>query len=296
MKLVVLGREGLDNLESWVSELFSEVKNKDLPRNRWDGAQPFTEEELLTRVFAKPVSDMRNLDLCFPYREEEELYEPQPGRYLSHLVGHEGPGSIFAHIKAKGWAIGLSAYPMPLCPGSAFFSISVGLTEDGIKNYKRVVQTIFKYIAMLNEHEPMEWIFDEMRRMSEVDFHSRQKSSASCTASSLSGIMQKPYKREHLLSGPVLIRKFYPEAIKAGLPCLRPDNFRMTIVSQEFPGEWDQREKWYVTEYKYKNIPQDFLSEIRDAAKSAVPARPADLHLPHKNEFIPTTGGKLANH
>lgn len=31
MKLVVLGRESLDELETWVGELFSEVQNKDLP-------------------------------------------------------------------------------------------------------------------------------------------------------------------------------------------------------------------------------------------------------------------------
>ncbi|EOD51237.1 putative a-pheromone processing metallopeptidase ste23 protein [Neofusicoccum parvum UCRNP2] len=288
MKLVVLGREGLDELESWVSELFSEVKNKDLPRNRWDGVQPFTDNELLTQVFAKPVFDMRNLDLYFPYRDEEELYESQPGRYLSHLIGHEGPGSILAYIKAKGWASGLGAGPVPLCPGSAFFSISVRLTEDGLKNYKEVIKTIFQYISMLKEHEPKEWIFDEMKRMSEVDFRFRQKSPASSTASSLSGIMQKPYQRDHLLSGPALIRKFNPDAIKAGLACLRPDNFRMTIVSQEVPGEWDQREKWYGTEYKYNKIPQDFLTEIKGAAKSTAAARPAELHLPHKNEFIPT--------
>lgn len=48
MKLVVLGREDLDTLQQWVVELFSEVKNKDLPSPRWEG-QPFTEKELLVR-------------------------------------------------------------------------------------------------------------------------------------------------------------------------------------------------------------------------------------------------------
>lgn len=46
MKLVIVGREDLDTLEKWVVEMFSEVKNKDLPSPRWDG-QPFTEKELL---------------------------------------------------------------------------------------------------------------------------------------------------------------------------------------------------------------------------------------------------------
>lgn len=48
MKLVVLGREDLDTLQNWVVEMFSDVKNKDLPSPNWEG-QPFTEKELLVR-------------------------------------------------------------------------------------------------------------------------------------------------------------------------------------------------------------------------------------------------------
>jgi insulysin len=49
----------------------------------------------------------------------EEFYESHPSRYLSHLIGHEGPGSILALIKAKGWANGLGAGGSTL-PLSAF--------------------------------------------------------------------------------------------------------------------------------------------------------------------------------
>jgi insulysin len=43
-----------------------------------------------------------------------------------------------------------------------------------------------------------------------------------------------------------------------------------------------QKEEWYGTEY----IPEDYLVEIREAFANK--NRPAELHLPHKNEFIPT--------
>jgi insulysin len=76
--------------------------------------------------------------------------------------------------------------------------------------------------------------------------------------------------------------------IEEGLHCLRPDNFRMTVVSQKFPGTWKQKEKWYGTEYTYEKIPADFLAEIRQAANSTVKNRLMDLHLPHENQFIPT--------
>ncbi|KAF2816319.1 LuxS/MPP-like metallohydrolase [Mytilinidion resinicola] len=287
MKLVVLGRESLDDLENWVEELFSAVPNKNLPRLRWDDVAPYTEKELGMQIFAKPVFEMRNLELDFLYQDEEELYESQPGRYFSHLIGHEGPGSILAYIKAKGWANGLSAGAQPLCPGSAIFVVRVKLTEEGLKHYKEVTKTIFQYIAMMRESPPQEWIVDEMKRMSEVDFKYKQKSPASRTTSLLSGIMQRPYPRELLLSGPSLIRKFNAEAINKAATYLRPDNFRLTLISQDFPGDWDQKEKWYGTEYKYEKIPEDFLAEIKEVVASPTNGRPAELHLPHKNEFIP---------
>jgi insulysin len=45
MKLVVLGREPLDQLEKWVLEKFSPVKNKNLKAPDFPG-KPFTDKEL----------------------------------------------------------------------------------------------------------------------------------------------------------------------------------------------------------------------------------------------------------
>lgn len=287
MKLAVLGRESLDSLQEWVEELFADVKDQNLPQLRWDGIPALSDNDLLTQTFAKPVMDQRNLDIYFPYPDEEDLYASRPARYLSHLIGHEGPGSVLAYIKAKGWANGLSAGAVPQCPGTAFFSVGVRLTESGLANYQEVVKTIFQYIAMIKEHPPQQWIVDEMSKLAEVDFKYRQKIPASRTTSMLSGHMQKPTPRDQLLSAQALIRQFNPEAIKKGMEYLNEDNFRIRVVSQEFPGEWDKKEKWYGTEYRYEKIPQDFLNEIRKAAHATTAERPAELHWPGVNEFVP---------
>lgn len=287
MKLVVLGQDSLDEMEQWVSELFSDVKNKDLPPNRWDDVQPFSAADMGTQVFAKPVMDSRSIDIFFPFMDEEHLYASQPSRYISHLIGHEGPGSILAYIKAKGWANGLSAGAMPVCPGSSFFTISIRLTKEGLQQYREVLKVIFEYIAMIKEREPEEWIFDEMKAVANVDFRYQQKSPAGRFASRLSSIMQKPLPREWLLSHSI-IRDFDPEAIKKALAYLRADNFRLMIVSQEYPGDWDCTEKWYGTQYKAEKIPQDLMAELHEASASTRENRPASLHLPHRNEFIPT--------
>ncbi|MCJ1246816.1 Insulinase (Peptidase M16) [Trapelia coarctata] len=288
MKLVVLGKESLGELESWVAELFADVKNKDLPPNRWPGIQPYSDKEVLTQVFAKPVMDSRLLDIYFLYQDEEELYKTQPSRYISHLIGHEGPGSILAYIKAKGWANGLSAGAMEVCRGSAFFTVSIRLTSEGLKEYQEVVKTVFQYISLIKESPPQQWIVDEIKGMAEVDFRFKQKSPASSFTSKLSSVMQKPLPREWLLSGSMLIREFDADAIRHALSYLRTDNYRLTIVSQEFPGDWDHKEKWYGTEYRTEKIPADFEAAVRKAGESTAKDRPSELHLPHINEFIPT--------
>lgn len=285
MKLVILGREDLDTLEQWAEEIFSQVQNKDLPRQRWDNVPVYTKQELLTLTFARPVFESRNLEISFLYRDEENFYESHPARYLSHLIGHEGPGSILAHIKAKGWANGLGAGGSSLCPGSGLFNINVKLTEDGLTHYKEVTKIIFQYIAMIREQPPQQWVVDEQIRMSEVDFRFKQKSPPSRTTSALASVMQKPYDRKFLLSGPAVIKKFDAKAISEAMTYLRPDNFRLKVVSQDFPGDWDRKERWYGTEYKTGKIPEDFLADIKAAFEN--PKRPEELHFPHKNEFIP---------
>lgn len=124
--------------------------------------------------------------------------------------------------------------------------------------------------------------------MAEVNFRFKEKTQSYRFTSKLSAIMQKPLPREYLLSGYSLLRRFDPKLIKEGLDCLRPDNFRMAIISRDFPGTWENKEKWYGTEYTCQPIPADFLGEIKKAAASGSETRTAKLHLPHKNQFVPT--------
>jgi len=124
--------------------------------------------------------------------------------------------------------------------------------------------------------------------MTEVDFKFRQKSPASRFTSKLSPIMFKPIPRKWLLSGYVL-REYDPEAIQKAMSYLTPDNFHLMIVSKNpVKGRVpNSKEKWYGTEYLYEKIPEDMLKELRQTVGPNAPT-PDELHLPHKNEFIPT--------
>ena len=123
--------------------------------------------------------------------------------------------------------------------------------------------------------------------MADVDFKFKQKTPASRFTSRISSVMQKPLPREWLLSGHSRLREFAPDQIEKALSTIRPDNFRMVIVSRNHPGNWDQKEKWYGTEYRHEKIPDDLMEEIKKAAAVSPKERLSALHLPHKNQFIP---------
>ncbi|KAK1519789.1 insulin-degrading enzyme [Colletotrichum abscissum] len=131
MKLVALEREPLDILEGWVSELFNGVPNKDLVPNRWKAEVPFRESELGVQVFAKPVMDSLELSICFPFLDQTGMFESHPSRYISHLIGHKGPGSIMAYLKERDWADNLKAFVHPVCAGTPdIFECQIILTEE----------------------------------------------------------------------------------------------------------------------------------------------------------------------
>ncbi|EEH23006.2 hypothetical protein PABG_05217 [Paracoccidioides brasiliensis Pb03] len=104
--LVVLEQESLDELESWVAELFADVENKNLLKLQWDDS----------------------LDIYFRYQNEEDMFNTQLSRYISHLISHEGPGSILAYIRAKEWAHELSAGSMAFKKDDTFW-VPKGLIE-----------------------------------------------------------------------------------------------------------------------------------------------------------------------
>lgn len=281
MKLAILGRESLGQLEKWAIELFSEVPNRNLVQDQWDSKPLFTAG---MQVFAKPIMDFHALSIDFPFLDEEGLYDTLPSQYIIHLLGYKGPGSILSYLKAKDWATKIVPYARAVCPGSAYFSIWIVLTKDGLTNYQEVVKLIFCYIGIIKERAPERWVFNELKNLAELRFQTKSNPAGEFTMY-LSKTMLKSIPRERLLSYSVP-KLFNAKIITNALSYLRDDNFRLMIVSQHSPCTWVEKEKWYGTEYKEENIPKDFLKEITDALSSRHD-KIQMLRMPLKNEFVP---------
>ncbi|KAH8696868.1 insulin-degrading enzyme [Phaeosphaeriaceae sp. PMI808] len=285
MKLVVLGRENLNTLQEWAESIFSEIPNKDLPPNRWD-MPLYNEDQLLTQAFVKPVLEKRSLELQFMHRDEELLYESHPSWYMAYLLGHKGPGSIFALVRANGWAYDIEAGGYTPCQGSGLFTVTVELTKSGVVRYKEIVKIIFQYVAMVRRRPPQEWLVDEIMQICKAKFRFEQDGSLTSTVSSLASVMQRPYNRSKLLSGPRVIQRFDRDLIRQSNSYIGPDNFRLIIVSPDFPGGWDKEELWSGAEFKVAKMSRGFLDDLRESFGSK--EKSGQFRLPYPSAFIST--------
>ncbi|XP_019795129.1 insulin-degrading enzyme isoform X7 [Tursiops truncatus] len=280
MAICVLGRESLDDLTDLVVKLFSEVENKNVPLPEFP-EHPFQEEHLKQLYKIVPIKDIRNLYVTFPIPDLQKYYKSNPGHYLGHLIGHEGPGSLLSELKSKGWVNTLVGGQKEGARGFMFFIINVDLTEEGLLHVEDIILHMFQYIQKLRAEGPQEWVFQECKDLNAVAFRFKDKERPRGYTSKIAGILHY-YPLEEVLTAEYLLEEFRPDLIEMVLDKLRPENVRVAIVSKSFEGKTDCTEEWYGTQYKQEAIPDEVIKKWQNADLNG------KFKLPTKNEFIPT--------
>uniref|UniRef100_A0A673G6B4 Insulin-degrading enzyme n=1 Tax=Sinocyclocheilus rhinocerous TaxID=307959 RepID=A0A673G6B4_9TELE len=254
MGLCVLGRESLDDLTSMVVKLFGEVENKNVPLPEFP-SHPFQEEHLRQFYKVVPIKDIRNLYVTYPIPDLQKYYKSNPGHYLGHLIGHEGPGSLLSELKAKGWVNTLVGGQKEGARGFMFFIINVDLTEEGLLHVEDIIFHMFQYIQKLRTEGPQEWVFQECKDLNTVAFRFKDKERPRGYTSKVAGLFLGSDKSKIAW---------------------------VAVVSKSFEGQTDRTEEWYGTQYKQEAITNEAIKKWQDADLNG------KFKLPVKNEFIPT--------
>lgn len=280
MSLAVFGRESLDELESMVVQMFSDIENKNVTSPRWKDL-PFCEEHLATKTMVVPVKDTRSLTITFQTEDLERFYKAGPEHYVSHLIGHEGVGSILSELKAKGWCNNLVGGYSTIGRGFGFFEVMVDLTQDGFDHVDDIVKIVFQYIHMLKKEGPQKWIFEEYCDLCEMQFRFKDKENPLSLVSNVVHSMQS-YPLEEVLAAPYLISEWRPDLIEDLWNKFYPQNARITVVGQKCEEKADNEEEWYGTKYSSEKIVSSVLEGWAEQDLNK------NLHLPERNPFIPT--------
>ena len=73
-------------------------QNKNIPETIWP-SRAFRSAQLRTKLFVVPVKDIYHVNLTFQVDDLRKEYRAGAEGYLAQLIGHKGPGGLFAHLR-----------------------------------------------------------------------------------------------------------------------------------------------------------------------------------------------------
>ncbi|XP_004300711.1 PREDICTED: insulin-degrading enzyme-like [Fragaria vesca subsp. vesca] len=279
MKLVVIGGESLDILEQWVLELFGDVKKGPQVNLEFKAEGPIWNVGKLYRLEA--VNDVHILHLAWALPSLHQHYLKCPDYFLSHLLEHEGRGSLYFYLKAKGWATYLNASVNRYSVADVFCMI-IYLTDSGLEQIFEIVGSVYQYIKLLRQVSPQEWIFRELQDIGNMSFRFMQDQPQDDYAVKLGGNLLR-YSAEHVIYGDYVYETWDKELIEYVLGFFRPENMRIDVISKSsFKLENFQCEPWFGSHYTEEDISPSLMNLWKDP-----PEVDNSLHLPLKNMFIP---------
>ena len=261
MGLAVLGKESLDELQEMVEDMFSDIEDKCLKAKEWTDHPFGGKEQVGLRVNILPIKEERGLSVIFPIPDTRRHWRSKAGDYLGHLIGHEGPGSLFSELKRRGWVNSLGAGYQTGARGFSFFSVDADLSEEGVDRADDVVRLLFRYVDVLRAAgSPPAWIFEEKKRIAEIQFRFKEKESPSAVTPSIAESLAD-FPLEDILHCGYDFSEFRPDLIEDMLGQLTPDNVRVSVHDRRFESTCDRTEPWYGTRYS--------LARIADATLAA---------------------------
>ena len=301
MNLVLICGETLEVMESWVRMRFSSVPGSLGTRARFDhlpmcrggsnfGILPSSRSQHKVSIsFHLPSW----LEKCYGKKAED---------YVSHLVGHEGKGSLLALLKEREWATDLCAGVAEQTSAFWMFEITVTLTDKGLDAGPgcglAAVQAVFAYLDMLRRSPPRRWIWDEMKSIAKTKWDYIDEEDPSDYVSQISGDLHVvPVK--HALNWSYLHDEFDADLILRLLSeYMMPEHAQIHLQSNEYDAQVAKasgmletglikslakaHERWFDFDFLEGSI------DVSRAIEPGIGMFQGSFHLPKKNPYIAT--------
>jgi secreted Zn-dependent insulinase-like peptidase len=229
MTVSVIGREDLDTLQGWVSERFGPVSGEPKPKPK--RPVPFLANQLGTRIDIQSLRDVKQLEVQWVLPPRQAVWPSRSHGYLTHVLGHEGEGTLFAFLKQRGWVESLYASFAGGADDYDLLSLSLDLSDEGFAHQEDVVDAMLQYVRMLQASEPKAHVYDEARRVSELGFQfMEEKSPASLVRGATRALHY--YPPQNVLNYWATWGAFNPVEIKDLLSRMTVDKMRLLVTSR----------------------------------------------------------------
>jgi len=325
VQLAVISRASLDNLQKCVETHFSALRpgNSNIstpsppsiplttlfPTEGTRYAAKAFEPSSLGKIHKIiPIVDSRSVKISFltPPSLDPDMVATRPHRAISHLLGHESPGSLHSLLSDLGLINGLSSGMGVDTSDFALFQVSVSLTPEGMKQVNLVIDLVFQWIRMIknawedgesnvgsssSSSSPsslLETYHDELRRMTDVSFRFRESPDPVNFVSGAAEMIGR-FPPKNVLDMGSSCGDYDHYVTGVFLERIVPQNAMIQLFDKDFEREEQQdgnawsEERWYRAKYQSVEMGDEQMTKWERS--ETIDER---LHLPKLNEFIPT--------
>ena len=191
-----------------------------------------------------PLVESRTIKIfsACPPLDDPVLRESRPERVLSHLVGHESPGSLHHLLMEEGWINGLSSGTGVDTTDFSLSNIAITLTPRGMRDRDKVLAKTWQWLALIKDavmndpHGVIEQYYEELRTITETSFKFREMGDPTdfCSAAAERLFDYEPSK---ILLGSAEVGDYDVDVARAFLERLTPQNSLIVVTGPELEDE-----------------------------------------------------------
>ncbi len=274
MTLVIHSPFTVGQLTPWLSQAFAP-----LPEGKCaELILPplYTPEQLGVEISITPLQAARRMIVTFALPALQLEINTRPLDFISHVLGDEGAGSLFAYLKAKGWVTNLIAGSGIEGQGFKDFNINLQLTEAGLNHQSQIVSALFAMIEQLKLAADEDWRLREKAKLNQL---ARQYDDSHKPLQSICDLAElHQYFDWQTIANASKNEALTSDALQQALTHFVPDNLRIKIIAQGL--STDCRCEYYDAAYSIKPIAPESLAQWR------TPDKINAISMPPPNPYI----------
>lgn len=280
MRLYVIGKEPIDQLKASVETAFKSVPNKNI--EKYSPLEPLSNPDYQGKlVVIEPIKDIRTLSLVFEVPSHLIDKELKPHQLLSHILGHEGEGSLLSVLKEKNLAEGISAGDLTTSDNNLEFTIEISLTEKGVEEWQEVLLLTFQALKRLSEEKIPDFIFKDTQAIQKIEYQFQTRKDV------FSDLMKKGMQlsQESIDTFPeqtLILDQFDPKITQSVAKNLSIDKAYIYLMAKNLPFKLEQKEKWVGATFGIYPLPKSLIEKISSLPLSQ------EIKLPAQNPFLPS--------
>lgn len=278
MRLTIVGAQPVDELAEMAQHYFSDISSGQENDPKSLEALPlYLPSQLGVFIQVKPVNPARRLIITLPLPGIDDDYKNKTTSFIAHILGYEGPHSLYATLRARGWVNSLSAGGGMSGSGYKDFNLNIQLTEAGVVHALQVAQAVFNYIQLIASSGLEAWRYEEKRLTSELSFHFQETPPAGELAPQLS-VNAHHYPIHDVVYGDYRMDGLSVARAKQTLSLMAPERARITLIHGDV--ETDQQTELYHTPFSIRALTKEELNTLNS------PAGTFSYQLPAQNPYI----------